>query len=480
MQVNGRGRARAAGRRTLLAVVVSGALAVSACSGPEREDGQEQETVGAGATAGEEARSTTAADAVPIPDLVPVAWPDAPRVLTEAEKEFMVEPGPYAGDAYDLDAVVEAVRAMRPGSVAEWTRAIRSQIQGDYAADVRTVVTFDADLGDIGAGPTAGAPTAPEGGQEVVGRNHFALLLDASGSMAAPGGDGTKMAEAKAAITDFAASVPEGSTLSLRVYGHEGDNSDAGKAESCASSEVVHEGPADPDALAQALEDVRPVGFTPLARAISDAADDVPAEATDGIVYVVTDGIESCGGDPVAAAEELADSGVRPVVNVIGFRVEDSDQEALAAIAEAGGGEFTEVGSGSDLEGYWAQEHDRMVLAWREWRNAELDRLVEEANARLDEVRETAGRLVRGAQDEGSRGHDVVQRLRSLGDLDAATAGELSTYFTDRRALMWDWAQQAKVAGWDAVQAEKTADWDEIYQRSTDGWLEHYARGRGR
>jgi Ca-activated chloride channel family protein len=149
-----------------------------------------------------------------------VEWPDAPRELSDVEREFMYEPGPFAGDAYDEGQVIEAVLAMEPGTAQEWQMAIRSQIQGDYAEDLKVAITFDPSIGDTSEGPTEG--TAPE--KVAVGTNHFALVLDASGSMDEESGSGTRMAEAKEALTGFVDSLPEDSTISLRVYGHEGDN----------------------------------------------------------------------------------------------------------------------------------------------------------------------------------------------------------------------------------------------------------------
>ena len=91
---------------------------------------------------------------------------------------------------------------------------------------------------------------------------------------------------------------------------------------------MLHDGAADEGEVASAIESRGPTGWTPLADGIEQAGEDLPEEATDGIVYVVTDGLESCGGDPVQAAQDLPDSGIRPVVNGIGFQVGDADQEA--------------------------------------------------------------------------------------------------------------------------------------------------------
>lgn len=87
---------------------------------------------------------------------------------------------------------------------------------------------------------------APEGmklkdGTEVNGTANIAILLDASGSMAQKINSKTKMDLAKEAIHKFVASMPEGSNVSLRVYGHKGSNADSDKKLSCSSTEMIYD-----------------------------------------------------------------------------------------------------------------------------------------------------------------------------------------------------------------------------------------------
>ena len=64
-------------------------------------------------------------------------------------------------------------------------------------------------------------------------------------------------------------------------------------------------------------------------------------ENVENIIYVVSDGIETCGGDPVKAAQAAAISGYRAIVNIIGFDVDNAGQRALKKVAKAGGGKYT-------------------------------------------------------------------------------------------------------------------------------------------
>lgn len=296
---------------------------------------------------------------------------DVDRELTDVEKEFLVEPGPFAED-FDADAAAEAVVALNPTTAEEWAIAIRTMVHGNHAEAVCEMIRFELDLGEHAATPgeldEQGAPAR---------RSHYAIALDASGSMAARSGSSTRMAEAKSAIAEFASELPEGSTVSLRVYGHEGNNQDSGKATSCASSEMIYEGVAGDGGFAAALDGVGAVGRTPLAKAIGDAASDVPDDATEAVLYVVSDGLETCGGDPVQAARDVTAGGIRPVINVIGFEVGTNERAALESVADAGGGTYVHASNAQTLERYLREEQLRHRLAWIEWRQQEWRRLRE-------------------------------------------------------------------------------------------------------
>lgn len=439
-------------------------------AGSEQDDGAEESGDG-----GAQETSEPPADASERLALTPVEWADAPRELTAVEREFMYEPGPFAGDRYDRQRVIEAVLAMSPRTVEEWQHAIQSQIQGDYADDLKAAITFDASLDDASEGPAEGTGPAAT----PVGTNHFALVLDASGSMARESGSSTRMAEAKEALSGFVDALPHGATVSLRVYGHEGDNTDAGKDVSCASSELVHSGPVEAGEFSEAVGAVDPTGWTPLALGIAEAAGDFPADATDGIVYVVTDGLETCGGDPVAAAEELSDSGIEPIINVIGFQTEDADQEALRSIARAGGGEYTHVGSQAELERYWEEEYSRMMTAWDEWMAIELTRIDQEGQERMSTADDLGQRLMAGADDEGQRGMELADALHTDGHFDFATNQAVWSYFHQRSTDMWNYALDLSNANWSEALDTTNRAWTEVYEQGNTKWSEYYARSLG-
>ena len=110
--------------------------------------------------------------------------------------------------------------------------------------------------------------------------------------------------------------------------------------------------------MSEAAARLRPAGWTPLAAAITAASAQAGPR---GVVYVVSDGIESCWRDPVAAAGRA--HAARVVINVVGFGIADRGEEAaLRAVAAAGGGRYLATAAG-DLDAALRTEASRAISA---------------------------------------------------------------------------------------------------------------------
>ncbi|MEK4920827.1 VWA domain-containing protein [Cytobacillus sp. FSL R5-0569] len=231
---------------------------------------------------------------------------------------------------------------------------------------------------------------SPGAAEEVATKEQYnvEIVLDASGSMANYMGAKTRMELAKESIQAFASTLPDEVNLSLRVYGHEGTGSDADKKMSCAANELVYESQSyNESELSNALNSFEPAGWTPLAASILEAKDDLSnlsAENNINVVYIVSDGIETCDGDPVAAAKELKDSGISPVVNVIGFDLAKDDEQQLKDIASAAEGNYLNVKNQNQLD----NEFNKTVKEsqkWLEWSSSEkFDALVQSSQERME------------------------------------------------------------------------------------------------
>ncbi|MFE5278834.1 hypothetical protein ACFQ9F_31395, partial [Bacillus cereus] len=177
-------------------------------------------------------------------------------------------------------------------------------------------------------------------------------------------------------ITEFAASLPEGANIALRVYGHKGTEKEKDKELSCSSNELIYDMQAyEQNALQQALSGVNPAGWTPLADAIEQAKNDLSqynSESNTNIIYLVSDGIETCNGDPIAKAKELAGSNIQPIVNVIGFDVDSKGQQQLKEVAEAAKGIYENARNAEELKQQLQKAKD-VADKWKEWKEKSIN-----------------------------------------------------------------------------------------------------------
>lgn len=145
------------------------------------------------------------------------------------------------------------------------------------------------------------------------------LVFDASGSMAEMGHNGIdtpRIIDARAALHAALPQITPLRDVGLITYGPGGDD------ETC-SHVALRLAPA-PDASAQILSEIdgiEPDGNTALTQAVGDAARVLGAPERAGVVVLISDGKETCGGAPCQLAVELAATAPSLVVHVIGFKV---------------------------------------------------------------------------------------------------------------------------------------------------------------
>jgi hypothetical protein len=179
--------------------------------------------------------------------------------------------------------------------------------------------------------------------QEPATEVNVQLILDSSGSMDQRIGNETRMQIAKRVLTRVVDAIPErpGVNVGFRIYGHRGNNTAAGRDVSCRSSELlVPMDGVDKAAIRQAIAGARSTGWTPLAWSLELAGRDFePAEeGVRNAVVLVTDGLETCGGDPCAVSASLNAADIDLTTHVVGFALEREEQELLQCIAEGGEG----------------------------------------------------------------------------------------------------------------------------------------------
>ncbi len=247
------------------------------------------------------------------------------------------------------------------------------------------------------------------------------------------------MAAAKRALRRYVAGTPDSLALGFMVYGHKGSNGPGGKARSCAGVELLQPiGTAASRRFDATPKRFRPVGYTPLATALRKARGAFAGKQDDiNRIILVTDGVDTCGGDPVAEARRLKQAGIAVTTDVVGFDIaQPAAARRLRAIAEASGGTYSDARTAESL---YSLLGDELV------RNGELiteHLCVTAASDTISLCREggigSASVFMQGASGSASiDGRDAeaaeIERLRK--EMEAADARRSATFDKDSAAV---------------------------------------------
>ena len=172
------------------------------------------------------------------------------------------------------------------------------------------------------------------------------VILDASGSMLQRLGGERRIEIAKESVERLLGDViPAGTPFALRVFGHR-------EADSCRTDLEIPLATLD---AASAKAKVRGIAAmnrakTPIGASLLAVKDDLAGVEGPATVVLVTDGEETCDGDPDAAIAALQNAGFDVRVNIVGFAIDDlALKETFEAWARAGGGRYVEANDGAEL-----------------------------------------------------------------------------------------------------------------------------------
>lgn len=171
------------------------------------------------------------------------------------------------------------------------------------------------------------------------------LVLDASGSMWGQIQGENKIVIARRVLGDLVDGLADGSEVGVIAYGHrrEGDCDDI--------ETVVALGPLDKAALKSTVDGLNPKGKTPITKSVQAAFDALSGRSGGATVVLVSDGLETCGGDPCAAVRAAKGRGIDFRLHVVGFDVAGEDVSQLECAAQAGDGLFLSAENAAELAG---------------------------------------------------------------------------------------------------------------------------------
>ncbi|GAA0291555.1 Ca-activated chloride channel family protein [Gracilibacillus halotolerans] len=295
------------------------------------------------------------------------------------------------------------------------------------------------------------------------------ILLDASSSMLLPTKDNNiRMDVAKKAVSKFAQTVGSQSDVSLVVYGHKGSESDSDKELSCTSIEEIYSlGEYEKEPFDQALSSFESRGWTPLAGAIMKAEEMTRELEGSTTIYIVSDGVETCDGDPIEAAKTFANRADSNHVHIIGFQVDQEAEMQLQEVANAGNGDYYYAENAEDIhqtiEEKWLLP-SRIDVVWAHrmapdpWEQlAEMNHvegLADDVRTIIKQENERYKQALQILQDEElleeetyrelkdsieERRYSITQNLR---DLESTKKTEMKDLASDIRAEIDEWVEK--------------------------------------
>jgi Ca-activated chloride channel family protein len=170
------------------------------------------------------------------------------------------------------------------------------------------------------------------------------IVFDASGSMGATdyAVKLPRIARVKNSMQTVIPEVAPLRRLGLIVYGE-------GAYNDCDSIELRLKPTADAAApLLDAIKKINPRGRTPLTRSVEMAAEELDYRNKPATVVLLTDGEETCGGDPCRTAKALKAEAKDLTIHVIGYR-EQGGYFTARCMSDQTGGKYEAVKTEDEL-----------------------------------------------------------------------------------------------------------------------------------
>ena len=211
-------------------------------------------------------------------------------------------------------------------------------------ASTATVPALATVLSLLSASALSEAPTAQDCAKDAM------LVFDASGSMAGMGfGEATvtRIDQIRKALAEVLPSVAPVRNLGLIVFG-------PGSHRACENIDIKLPVARYSSAQIMAkLDKVQPYGQTPLTDAVRKAAEALRFRERPAVIVLLTDGDETCRGNPCELARALKREGRNVTVHVVGYMlryaIEPTGGQVARCLSEGTGGLFISTESTNEL-----------------------------------------------------------------------------------------------------------------------------------
>ncbi len=398
--------------------------------------------------------------------------------------------GEYAGERYDRNEVMNALKQMPKGLSDDKAYAYLLGLVGEnykQDAEVFNILNNYSYEHKTEAWRKVKEPWLKIEGQKASGNGqskrpskqmNYVVLLDASGSMDGKLKEQKKMDAVKISLTSLAAQfAKEDVQLQLRAYGLEGSPKKKDRELSCNSTKKVYASASsqfNKKHFTDTLGQVKPTGYNPLALALfkteADLKKNAPAKAENHII-VITDGYDNCDGNPEKMAQALHLSESVANVHVIGLDVELKNEERLRKIADYTGGDYVTVETEQELGRVLISELKRLKLKNDPWAIRALD-AVNKAHSydehRLDQIYFDLHTKV---DQESERLNETNHYIKDGRKIDQRTFKQINSWIEFRNKQLKDYANQRF--------SEVGMHLDQQYQGQVSGLLKEWEKAGG-
>ena len=172
------------------------------------------------------------------------------------------------------------------------------------------------------------------------------LILDASGSMLQRLGGKRRIDIARDVLVSLVEqTIPAGTPVALRVFGHR-------KPDACDTELLVPLAPLERRRVSGAIRgtEAKNLAKTPIGVSLLEVPQDLASASGPKLVILLTDGEETCDGDPASAIRDLKEAGIDARLNVVGLAIDDEALKAeFESWARLGGGLYFDTADEGEL-----------------------------------------------------------------------------------------------------------------------------------
>jgi Ca-activated chloride channel family protein len=163
------------------------------------------------------------------------------------------------------------------------------------------------------------------------------FILDASGSMKDKLGQEEKMIIAKTQMRELLKGLPLKSEVGLVAYGNQIGGCDSARIYFPLKKNATRE-------IVPVLDRISPAGNTPIAHTIQQVGKHLlKSNKNTTEIVLVSDGLESCNGNPEEELQKLKDKGIKFKMHVLGIDLNPEGDATLDSLAKKGDGKYYSI-----------------------------------------------------------------------------------------------------------------------------------------